>query len=99
MLAMAPDLVRTDTLEEAVAPGPRRVGQRPGVARFYSFSERAPDTGVRGDPRPATAAKGEAMIAAMAEALAAVMRDPLVWRRPDAVWTPGRGLGRTNGPA
>ncbi|MBN9510554.1 MAG: creatininase family protein [Alphaproteobacteria bacterium] len=99
MLALAPELVRTDALDAAAAQGPGAIAQRPAVARFYSFAERAPDSGVRGDPRPASAAKGETMIAAMAEALAAVMRDPLVWRRPDAVWTPGRGLGRMNGPA
>jgi creatinine amidohydrolase len=99
MLALAPDLVRTEALEAAAAQGPGAVAQRPAVARFYSFAERAPVSGVRGDPRPASAAKGEALLAAMVEALAALMRDPVLWRRPDAVWTPGRGLGRTDGAA
>jgi creatinine amidohydrolase len=93
MLALAPELVRTDLLEAAANQGPGAVASRPALSRFWSFAERAPGSGVRGDPRPATAAKGEALLAAMAEALAAAMRDAALWRAPDAVWAPGRGLG------
>ncbi len=93
MLALAPGLVRTDRLEQASRQGPGAVANVPALSRFWSFAERAPDSGVRGDPRPATAAKGEALLAAMAEVLAAAMRDRLLWRAPDPVYAPGRGLG------
>jgi creatinine amidohydrolase len=100
MLAMAPDLVRTDKLEEAVRQAPPPLGsRREGFSRFWSFSERAPVTGVRGDPRPATAAKGEKMLDAMAGALAEAMGDKTLWRTPDPVWSPGRGQGNTAGSA
>ena len=58
--------------------------------RFFSFEERAPRTGVRGDPRAATAEKGEAILAAVTTALAAAMADPVLWSTPDDVWAPGR---------
>lgn len=61
-----------------------------GFTRFWSFEERAPRTGVRGDPRAATAAKGEAIIAAVVEGLVRAMRDPALWSAPDGVWAPGR---------
>ncbi len=99
MLAVAPELVRTERFEEAVRQRPEPVGRHEGFSRFWSFSERAPVTGVRGDPRPATADKGERFLAAQAEALAAAMRDPALWRRPDPVWSPGRGQGNTAGHA
>ena len=35
----------------------------------------------------------------MAVALAEGMADTTLWRTPDPVWTPGRGLGRTAGSA
>ena len=95
MLALAPELVRVDLLEAAAHQEPGAVANRPALSRFWSFAERAPGSGVRGDPRAATAAKGEALLAAMAEALAAAMRDPTLWRTPDPVWSPGRGLGAT----
>jgi creatinine amidohydrolase len=97
MLAMAPDTVRPDRFEEAVRQAPPAVRGRAPFTRFWSFAERAPATGVRGDPRPATADKGERMLAAMAEALADSMADPGLWTRPDAVWSAGRGLRDTTG--
>jgi len=100
MLAMVPDLVRTDKLEEAMRQAPPPLGsRREGFSRFWSFSERAPVTGVRGDPRPATAAKGGKMLDAMAAALAEAMGDKTLWRTPDPVWSPGRGQGNTAGSA
>jgi creatinine amidohydrolase len=62
----------------------------PGASRFWSFAERAGETGVRGDPRAATAEKGERIAAAVTAGLARMMRDPLLWRAPDPVWSPGR---------
>jgi creatinine amidohydrolase len=99
MLAMTPDLVRTDRFEEAVRQAPPAILGRPGFSRFWSFAERAPVTGVRGDPRPATASKGEAMLEAMAAALAEALADKQLWRTPDPVWSAGRGQGNTAGSA
>ncbi len=99
MMAIAPDLVRTDKLEDAVRQRPAPVPTYEGLSRFWSFSERAPVTGVRGDPRPATAEKGERFLHVQAEALAAAMRDKPMWRKPDPVWSAGRGLGNTAGHA
>lgn len=92
MLALAPELVRTELLDAAATQAPGAVAARPALSRFWSFAERAPGSGVRGDPRPATAAKGETLLAAMVEALAAAMRDETLWRAPDNVWASGRGL-------
>jgi creatinine amidohydrolase len=87
-LALDPAQVRQDRIAESLSnPGP---DPRPGFSRFWSFAERAPRTGVRGDPRAATAAKGEAIIAAVVAGLVAAMRDPALFTPPDAVWAPGR---------
>ncbi len=99
MMAVAGDLVRTDKFDEAVRQRPDPVPRYDGFSRFWSFSERAPVTGVRGDPRPATAEKGERFLAVQAEVLAQGMRDRGLWRRPDPVWAPGRGQGNTAGHA
>jgi len=99
MLAMTPDTVRTDKLEEAVQQAPAAITGRPGYSRFWSFSERAPITGTIGDPRAGTAEKGERLLDAMAAALAEGMADRTLWRTPDPVWTAGRGLGPTAGSA
>jgi creatinine amidohydrolase len=99
MLAMTPDTVRRDKFEEAMRQAPPAIPGRAGFSRFWSFSERAPSTGVRGDPRPATAAKGEIMLDAMAAALAEAMGDRMLWRTPDPVWSKGRGQGNTAGSA
>ncbi|MFC0408526.1 creatininase family protein [Roseomonas elaeocarpi] len=95
MMRMTPALVRRDRLEDAVqqAPAPRE--GRPGYSRFWSFSERAPVTGTRGDPRAGTPEKGEAILQILAEELAAAIRDPALWHAPDDVWAPGRGQGPT----
>lgn len=95
MLALAPGLVRGDRLEQAATAAPGAIASRPALSRFWSFAERAPGSGVRGDPRAGTAAKGERLLAAMAAALAAAMRDATLWRVPDPVFAPGRGLGST----
>jgi creatinine amidohydrolase len=97
MMAIAPDLVRTDRFEDAVRQRPDPVPDYAGFSRFWSFSERAPVTGVRGDPRSATAEKGERFLDVQAEALAAAMRDKPMWRKPDPVWSAGRGQGNTAG--
>ena len=99
MLAMTPGTVKIDKFEEAVRQAPPAVAARGGYSRFWSFAERAPVTGTKGDPRPATAAKGEKMLDAMAAALAEAMIDAALWRKPDPVWEPNRGQGNTAGAA
>lgn len=99
MLAVTPGLVRTDKFDDAVQQRPEPVPRYDGFSRFWSFSERAPVTGVRGDPRSATAEKGERFLDVHADALAAAIRDKPMWRNPDPVWSPGRGQGNTAGHA
>ena len=96
MLAMTPDLVRRDKLEEAVQQAPAALEGRAGYSRFWSFAERAPVTGTRGDPRAGTAEKGEAILDILAAELADAARDAALWRTPDDVWAPNRGQGRTD---
>ncbi|TQF78742.1 creatininase family protein [Elioraea sp. Yellowstone] len=104
MMALEPDLVRRDRLEEAASgPGSAHSGEVAGVTspdgvgiqRFRSFAERVPGTGVRGDPRAATPAKGEALLQAAAANLAAAMANAALWSAPDAVWRPGRPFAPT----
>src|ERR1700761_9442318 len=99
MMAITPDLVRVDKFDEAVRQRPDPVPSFDGFSRFWSFSERAPVTGVRGDPRPATAEKGERFLDMHAEALAAGMLNKAMWRSPDPVWGARRGQGNTSGHA
>ena len=96
-LALDPAQVRRDRIAEAAPPNTPPESPPPGASRFWSFEERAPRTGVRGDPRAATAEKGERIAAAVAAGLARMMRDPLLWRAPDPVWHPGRAGGAGRG--
>lgn len=97
MMALAPDLVRREQIEAAAA-GAMAPGEIAGVSssdgagiqRFRSFAERAPGTGVRGDPRAATPQKGEALLQTAAANLAAAMANPALWSTPDPVWRAGR---------
>ena len=84
-LALDPGQVRQDKIEEA-AGGNAGVQAPAGFSRFYSFAERAPRTGVKGDPRAASAEKGRAMLTAIATKLAAAMRNPVLWTPPEKVW-------------
>ncbi|MBV9563955.1 MAG: creatininase family protein [Bradyrhizobium sp.] len=97
MMAIAPDIVRTGKLDEAMQQAPAPVHAPPGFSRFYSFAERAPVTGTWGDPRSATAEKGERFLAVQASALADAIRDKTLWTRPDPVWRAGRGQGTASG--
>lgn len=97
MLAMVPELVRTGKVEEAVRQAPAAVASRKGYDRFWSFSERAPITGTKGDPRAGTAAKGEILLDILAAEVAGAIGDAALWRTPDPVWTAGRGQGPTAG--
>jgi creatinine amidohydrolase len=88
-LHLDPGQVRQDQVAHSVSPGGFAAGDA-AATRFWSFAERAPVTGVRGDPRAATADKGRAIFEAMAAGLAAMLRDPAIWEAPDPVWRPGR---------
>jgi len=70
MLAIRPDLVKTDQLD----PDGERDGMRvPGVASYHRFDQRTAHGGV-GDPRPATTEMGEALLEASAEEMARDVR-------------------------
>ncbi|WP_137127448.1 creatininase family protein [Roseomonas sp. HF4] len=89
-LHLDPTQVRQERIAESFAEGQPAGGG--AVTRFRSFAERAPGTGVRGDARAATAAKGATMFEAMAAALAAELRNPANWSAVDAVWRRGRAV-------
>jgi creatinine amidohydrolase len=102
MMAAEPALVHRGQIEAAargVAGSNEISGQAgmdgPGVSRFRGFAERAPGTGVIGDPRAATPEKGTALLDAVAAKLAAVMANPAVWTAPDPVWEKDRAFGST----
>ncbi|MEO8716405.1 MAG: creatininase family protein, partial [Acetobacteraceae bacterium] len=99
MLAISADTVRRDKFDDAMRQRPEPLKARRGFTRFYSFSEIAPSTGVNGDPRTATAAKGERFLAIQARELAAAIVDDNLWTTPDPVWRPGRGQQTTSGRA
>lgn len=88
MMAILPDAVRRDQFDFAMRAHPLGVSMHTGFYRFYSFPERAPITGVRGDPRTATAEKGEKFLSIRAKALADGIRDEALWTLPDSVWNP-----------
>jgi creatinine amidohydrolase len=80
MLAVQPDSVRRERLPEAHGPGSTRVeGQPPTLALRRSFRDVSP-SGVIGDARPATAAKGEHLLNTAAERIAGMLGNPALWR-------------------
>lgn len=87
-----PSQVRMDQIANSVSPGNFAAGDQV-VSRFWSFSERAPVTGVRGDARAATPEKGRVIFEAMANGLARELRNTHIWSPPDPVWKRGRAQG------
>ena len=77
MMVLAPETVRHDKLPEAHGP-PRSTPQPAGVARYRSFRDFSP-SGVIGDARRANAQKGEKLVAACRDGIAAVLRNPQTW--------------------
>jgi creatinine amidohydrolase len=75
LLALAPELVRLDRLDDAV--GPPGFG-RPGSSRYRPFAALS-GVGVVGDARSATAAKGERLLDAAVGGVVALLRDEAVW--------------------
>jgi creatinine amidohydrolase len=92
-LHLDPSQVRHEEIANSVSPGNFDAGQQVS-SRFWSFSERAPVTGVRGDARAATPEKGKAIFEAMAEGLARELRETSNWSPPDDVWARGRAQGK-----
>ena len=77
MMVVAPDTVRREKLPEA--HGPAHSSTPPaGIARYRSFRDVTP-SGVIGDARRANAQKGEKLMAACRDGIAAVLRDPATW--------------------
>ena len=77
MMVVAPDTVRRDKLPEA--HGPAHSSTPPaGIARYRSFRDITP-SGVIGDARRSNAQKGEKLMAACRDGIAAVLRDPATW--------------------
>jgi creatinine amidohydrolase len=81
MMAAHPDLVDPGRLGEAHGPNFNIMGSLvPSLKRFHSFAELTP-SGVAGDARKASAAKGEELLAACASALAARLRAGEPWAK------------------
>ncbi|MGH7044230.1 MAG: creatininase family protein, partial [Acetobacteraceae bacterium] len=79
MLTARPDLVAADRIPLARAN--RAPDPPPGVYRWRTIAARSA-SGVIGDPEVATAAKGELLFTAIAEAVAAKLCDPDLWTLP-----------------
>jgi len=80
MLALRPDSVRRERLAEAHGPHSTRAeGQPAALHRRKSFRDVTP-SGVIGDARVASAEKGEKLLAAVAERIAAMLRSEALWR-------------------
>lgn len=90
LLALVPDLVDTSELDRIASPrdkGPLAVGH--GSYRWRSYAAASPN-GLTGDPKRATAEKGERLLEVTSDAIAALVTDPATWaaaedRRPDAI--------------
>jgi creatinine amidohydrolase len=79
MMALQPEALRADRLPEAHGPhSTRPEGQPAAMIRRRSFREITP-SGVVGDARAATAAKGEALLAAAAGRIADDLANAKLW--------------------
>jgi creatinine amidohydrolase len=84
LLALAPELVDMKLAVEAVGPTSREVDEVVGssaVHRWRSFKSRT-SHGAIGDPRLASADKGERLLNAAAEAVARVLENGEFWALP-----------------
>jgi creatinine amidohydrolase len=75
MLAIRPDLVRMDRAVKEIEPALPGTRGEDGVRKFTLAGKLATPSGVNGDPTLATAAKGERVLAAMAEDIVAFLND------------------------
>ncbi len=83
MLAVAPELVDTDRLDEAHgrSDGDPKMALGPGMGRWFPFAERT-DSGVIGDAALASVEKGHVMLEAMVDRLAEKLIQPEFWPGP-----------------
>jgi creatinine amidohydrolase len=84
LLALAPDLVDMSRAADAVGPTSRELAEVVGseaVHRWRSFKSRT-HHGAIGDPRAASASKGERLLSAAAEAVAGVVANEEFWALP-----------------
>ncbi len=80
MLHLTTGCMREDRLADAHGPATTRApGQPPGLVAARSFM-RMTASGVVGDARRANAVKGERLLAAIADALAALLADRALWQ-------------------
>jgi creatinine amidohydrolase len=78
MMVAAPDQVRREHLSQAY--GPAHSSAPPaGIGRYRSFRD-ITSSGVIGDARRASPQKGEKLMAACRDGIAAVLRNPETWR-------------------
>jgi len=78
---LLPDGVRQENLQQAHGPASSRApGQPPGLLMRRSFRE-ITSSGVVGDARKASAAKGEALLAAISSKCAELLANPAIWGR------------------
>ncbi len=83
MMAVEPDLVDTSDLGALGTRGDDHfLGAGKASYRWRPFASKTPD-GVAGQPEKATAAKGQAIIDAATDALAALITNPATWAAPD----------------
>ena len=80
MMAIAPDLVDPSRFEEAACPDPRDADDavEDRSYRWVSFAAKTP-SGALGDPRVASAAKGETLLSVAAECVAKKLLDDSFW--------------------
>lgn len=80
MMAIAPDLVDPDRFEEAACPDPRDADDaiEDRSYRWVSFAAKTP-SGALGDPRVASAAKGETLLSIAAACVAKKLLDDGFW--------------------
>lgn len=84
LLALAPDLVDMTRVAEAVGPTERELAEAAGTdaaIRYRSFKARTRH-GAIGDPRAASAEKGERLLDAAAEAVAQLVANEEFWTLP-----------------
>ncbi|MCC7045246.1 MAG: creatininase family protein [Alphaproteobacteria bacterium] len=84
LLALAPDLVDMARAGDIVGPTEREIAEVAGtdaVHRWRSFKART-SHGVIGDPRSATAAKGERLLEAAADSVSVLCQNAAFWSLP-----------------
>jgi creatinine amidohydrolase len=83
VLALAPELVDMELAQQAVGPTSPEIFEVAGgeVQRYRSFEART-SHGAIGDPRAASAEKGERLLDAAAEAVAALVANDAFWKLP-----------------